>query len=398
MAAAASVGPLAKREFTQRATSRVSAPATGFDRTWRIIVPLQIFEPKAVWNFVNMPPRKTCNRLLPFLLALAVLFPAYAFAVDPEFGGYCAEGLVNRQRIKTDCKVNWTSKLGKLYCFSSDGSKTDFLKSPDENIQKATDMYAANDMDEIASEMDKFTSDDAQTYVDGLIKDQSAKNGGVFVFDDPVADTSVPLVYEKVDFTRTLDGYGFFPDVIFHAKGDEAQKYLVDFWVAPKDGKLAVLETRIYEAPVKEGDTWTMEQRQPKPWWWIPASEHPGQTEQKRSWEVMSAIDGYIETTAQNGVLTLKDDKTGEEIPLKFVDVHQPVRRLKGNGQFFACTDFRKEGTKDQFYDIDFWLDSKSGKVSVTNVKVHKVPFLINGSYVQIPRYGFDSKTFDIVP
>jgi len=53
-----------------------------------------------------------------------------------------------------------------------------------------------------------------------------------------------------------------------------------------------------------------MMQRQPKPWWWIPASEHPGQTEQKRSWEIMSAIDGYIETTAQNGVLTLKDDKT----------------------------------------------------------------------------------------
>ncbi len=121
--------------------------------------------------------------------------------------------------------------------------------------QKATDNYAANNIEQIGGGMDKFTSDDAQIYVDGLIKDQSAKNGGVFVFDDPVTDTSIPLIYEKVDFTRTLDGYGFFPDVIFHVKGDEAEKYLVDFWIAPKDGKLAVYETRIYEAPIKEGDT-----------------------------------------------------------------------------------------------------------------------------------------------
>jgi len=55
-------------------------------------------------------------------------------------------------------------------------------------------------------------------------------------------------------------------------------------------------------------------------------------------------------------------------------------------------------GTKDQFYDIDFWLDTKTGKMTVTNVKVHKVPIFMNGAYVQIPRYNFDSKTFDIVP
>ncbi len=36
--------------------------------------------------------------------------------------------------------------------------------------------------------------------------------------------------------------------------------------------------------------------------------------------------------------------------------------------------------------------------MSVTNVKVHKAPVFMNGSYVQIPRYNYDSKTFDIVP
>ena len=346
-----------------------------------------------------MQPHQERKRwVLPFLTALILGFPLSALAADPELGGYCAMALVNHQKVKTDCSVNWTSQDGKVFCFSNDASKAEFLKSPDENMQTAIDNYAAADMGDIASAMEKFSSDDAQSYVDGFIKDQSAKSGGVFILEDPVTDTSIPLVYEKVDFTRTIDGYGFFPDVIFHAKNEQAAKYLVDFWVAPKAGKLAIYETRIYEAPVKDGDNWSTIQRQPKPWWWIPAAEHPGQTEQKRSWEIMSAIDGYIATTAKNGVLDLKDDKTGESISLKFVDIHMPVRQLKEDGQFFACTDFRKAGTSDQFYDIDFWVDTKSGKMTVANVRVHKVPVLKDGSYVQIPRYNFDSKTFDIVP
>ena len=36
--------------------------------------------------------------------------------------------------------------------------------------------------------------------------------------------------------------------------------------------------------------------------------------------------------------------------------------------------------------------------MTVTKVKVHKVPVLKDGTYVQIPRYKFDSKTFDEVP
>lgn len=346
--------------------------------------------------------RHSSERTWLFSLAVAALsaFPIEALATQPEFGGYCAEGLAQHHLIKTNCKINWSSKDGKLYCFSNEDAKAEFLKAPEDNIRKAIDNYAANEIEQIAGGMDKFTSDDAQTYVDQMIKAESAKNGGVYIIHDPVTATSIPLVYEKVDFTRTLEGYGFFPDVIFHAKSDVTKKYLIDFWVAPKDDKLTVFETRIYETPVKESGSWTMMQRQPKPWWWIPASEHPGHTEQKRSWEIMSAIDGYIaaQTAAHHGALSLKDDKTGEEIPMEFVDVHQPVRRLKADGQYFACTDFRKAGTKDQFYDIDFWIDNKDGKMSVTNVRVHKVPVFKDGSYVQVPRYNFDSKTFDIIP
>jgi hypothetical protein len=70
------------------------------------------------------------------------------------------------------------------------------------------------------------------------------------------------------------------------------------------------------------------------------------------------------------GHLDIKDDKTGETLPLDFVEIHQPVRHLKKEGQYFACTDFRKPGSKDEYYDIDFWVDQKSGKLEVKDVKV----------------------------
>jgi hypothetical protein len=337
---------------------------------------------------------------MPLVAVLTVAAWAYAQAAQPEFGGYCAEGLVQHHLIKTDCKINWTGKDGKMYCFSNAGAKVDFIKAPDENIARATDNYAANTIEQIAGGMDKYTSDDAQDFIDKYIKAESAKNGGTFIVNDPVTASSIPLVYEKVDFTRTIDGYGFFPDVIFHTRADPAQKYLVDFWVAPQGDNLGIMETRIYEAPYKDGNTWTTMERQPAPWWWIPASEHPGHTEQKRSWEIMSAIDGYVaaETAAHNGVLKIKDDKTGEDIPLEFLDVHQPVRRLKADGKFFACTDFRKKGTTDQFYDIDFWIDAKTGKMQVTDVRIHKVPQMFNGHYIQMSRYHFDKDTYDTIP
>jgi len=45
------------------------------------------------------------------------------------------------------------------------------------------------------------------------------------------------------------------------------------------------------------------------------------------------------------------------------VGTHQPVRRLAQERPVsFACTDFRKAGTNDQFYDIDFWVNEHGGK------------------------------------
>jgi hypothetical protein len=97
-------------------------------------------------------------------------------------------------------------------------------------------------------------------------------------------------------------------------------------------------------------------------------------------------------------VYKLKDDKTGQTLDLKFINAHQPVRKLD-NGEYFACTDFRAAGTKDQIYDVDFWVKEKDGKMVVDQVRVHKVPELKNGQWVQVPRYSFkDLGNSNVVP
>ncbi len=80
---------------------------------------------------------------------------------------------------------------------------------------------------------------------------------------------------------------------------------------------------------------------------------------------------------------------------MQFVEIHQPVRHLKNEGKYFVCTDFRKPGSKDEYYDIDFWVNQKSGKLEVDNVKIHKVPVQEDGIWTQQPRYTFEGMDFE---
>jgi hypothetical protein len=86
---------------------------------------------------------------------------------------------------------------------------------------------------------------------------------------------------------------------------------------------------------------------------------------------------------------------TGDTVPLEFVEIHQPVRHLKKDGEYFVCTDFRKPGSQDEYYDIDFWVNQKTGKLEVDNVKMHKVPVQEDGIWTQVPRYTFDGMDFE---
>ncbi len=318
-----------------------------------------------------------------------------------EFGGQCVEGLSEGHHIMTDCSVTWTDKDGKVYCFKSEDAKATFLKDTKQNLEHARTFVAADDILSTEKAMQNFEGADAETLVKGKIDATTQGNGGAFPYEDELTGEHLQLVSDGVDFTRTIDGYGFFPDVKFHDQKDPSHRYVIDFWVVPEHGQLTIRETRIYKAPTKVDGQWQAVTRQPVPWWWIPASEHPGHVAEKRSWEVMSAVEenAMAQSAKNGGIFKLKDDKTGQDLQLLFVDTHQPIRKLDENGHFFACTDFRAVGTKDQIYDIDFWLTEKDGKMTVEKTMVHKVPQLKDGQWIQIPRYSFkDLGNSTVVP
>jgi hypothetical protein len=219
---------------------------------------------------------------------------------------------------------------------------------------------------------------------------------GAFVFHDPKLDTDLNLIFEKVKIVRGMAGHGWFANTIFHDKDNDKKQYAIDFWFRPEGTELKLMDIRVQKGPKQEGDGWIMITRMPVAWWWLPVSEHPGDAEVTRGWQVMSAIHKYIASKREDGVLNLKDDKTGETIPLEFIEVHQPVRQLKSDGHFFACTDFRKVGSKDEYYDIDFWVNQKGGQLAVDDVKIHKVPVQEDGIWMQVHRYTFEGMDFDV--
>ncbi|MEO8157894.1 MAG: hypothetical protein ABI648_08865 [Betaproteobacteria bacterium] len=67
---------------------------------------------------------------------LMALLPL-AHANDPEFGGQCALGMSEGNKIATDCSVLWIGPNDKIYCFYNEDAKRRFLQAPAENISRA---------------------------------------------------------------------------------------------------------------------------------------------------------------------------------------------------------------------------------------------------------------------
>ena len=241
----------------------------------------------------------------------------------------------------------------------------------------------------------QFTEDDVDKRVQEVIAERS--KDGAFVFHDPKLNADLNLQFEQIKIVRGMEGYGWFANVIFHDKEEAKKKYAIDFWLKPEGDQLKLMDIRVQKGPKQEGDGWIMVTRMPVAWWWLPVQEHPGDMEVTRAWQVMSAIHTYIAAHKDaDGHLGIKDDKTGETIPLDFVEIHQPVRHLKKDGHYFVCTDFRKPGSQDEYYDIDFWVNQKGGKLAVDDVKIHKVPVQEDGIWTQQPRYTFEGMDFDV--
>jgi len=70
-------------------------------------------------------------------LAVVLAFASQARGANPEYDGECAMGMAEGTKISTDCAVVWLSPEGKIYCFFNQAAKEKFMKSPQENLQRA---------------------------------------------------------------------------------------------------------------------------------------------------------------------------------------------------------------------------------------------------------------------
>lgn len=339
----------------------------------------------------------TAAALLTGMLALAPASAALAMddhgGAGAEFDESCAMGLADGQMVKTDCSVSWTAEDGKIYCFSSENSKSAFLKDPKANLALAK-KFLEQQQAKAASGEKVFTEEDVNARVQEVIDERS--EGGAFVFHDPKLAADLRLEFDQIKIVRGMEGYGWFANVIFNDVEEPKKQYAIDFWFKPDGQQLTLQDIRVQKGPKRDGDGYFMITRLPVAWWWLPVQEHPGSIEGARAWHVMAAIHDYIlQNKDEDGNITVKDEKTGEDLKLQFVEMHRPVRRLMGEGKYFACTDFRKPGSKDEYYDLDFWVDEKDGKLKVGNVKVHKVPVQEDGIWTQIDRYTFEGMDFE---
>ncbi len=117
--------------------------------------------------------------------------------------------------------------------------------------------------------------------------------------------------------------------------------------------------------------------------------EHGGQAAQSyTAAEIKGAMNAHISSREVNGIFNIHDDKTGEDLELKFVKIHDPVRKIEGKG-YFACTDFEVVGQAGKLYDLDFWLNPENGTLKITEEKIHKNPIRKGDGWEKKARYTF---------
>ncbi|HLC21022.1 MAG TPA: hypothetical protein VJM10_02790 [Candidatus Methylomirabilis sp.] len=236
----------------------------------------------------------------------------------------------------------------------------------------------------------EFTTADVKAKIEEIIAAKVKEGGGVFKFRDEKTGEEVPLEFVTLRFIRGIKGHGYFGSVDFRVQGEPNKLYDIDFWVKPKDDQLVLVDIKTHRYPKREGNDWVQVRTDPLPWWWAVAQEHPGETEEKKGWEIKAAMHEHIVQKVEDGggAFKYKDEKTGEALALEFVKIHDPVTKTKQG--YFACTDFRVKGEPAKLYDLDFWVNEKDGKLVVTDTRIHKEPQKEGGEWIKKPRYGFD--------
>ena len=221
---------------------------------------------------------------------------------------------------------------------------------------------------------------------------------GAFVFHDPKLDADLNLVFEQVKIVRGMEGYGWFANVIFHDKDEPKKQYAIDFWFKPEGDKLKLMDISVQKGPKREGDGWIMVTRMPVAWWWLPVSEHPGDMEITRGWQVMSAIHNYIATHKdENGNSRHQGRQDRRDHPARIrrdapadppPEEGWPVFRLHRLPQT------RQQGRVLRHRLLGGREDRQASRS--TDVKMHKVPVQEDGIWTQVPRYTFEGMDFDV--
>lgn len=112
-----------------------------------------------------------------------------------------------------------------------------------------------------------------------------------------------------------------------------------------------------------------------------PPTARPKSTAPSAS-QIHSAVTSYVKGRERSGQgFTIHDPVIGTERTLKFVRVHDRVG--KTGGRYYSCTDM-KDAASGELLDLDFDVQSDGGKLSVVDVRIHKV----SGK----PRYTYDAK------
>jgi hypothetical protein len=113
--------------------------------------------------------------------------------------------------------------------------------------------------------------------------------------------------------------------------------------------------------------------------------------------EIKAAITAYVEGRQKEGkgIFKMIDKDDGNKtLPLKFVKIHDPVRKIEEKGQYFACSDFQAaDSPEEKLYDLDFWLKPEGDKLVVIEERVHKDPQKEGGKWVKKERYTFNEKS-----
>ena len=102
--------------------------------------------------------------------------------------------------------------------------------------------------------------------------------------------------------------------------------------------------------------------------------EHPAKAEAAAVTvdQMALAITDYVNSDAKlkGGFFFVFDATTKKPLQLTLDKVHKEKLSQVGENLYFACSDFKEAGGK--MYDLDFFMKSVDGKLTVTELMIHK--------------------------